>query len=71
MALAKVYRAAYTIDGSEYPRVYFSEWVTADGMEQVENELDSMGGNQEGEIQEITTVIVGWEVKELDTEPLP
>ena len=61
MAEVKVYRIAYVKVAEEGASVRFSGWVQIEGMDEVEALLAT--GIFEGQ------EIVGWEEKELDTDP--
>ena len=69
MATVKVYRAAYTFESSEDARVYFSDWVSLDGIDEVETRLEAVNPSMNGGAAGVTPTILGWEEKELDTDP--
>jgi len=70
MAEKKIYRIAYQMGADPDPRVYFSEWVTFDGMDNLEASTLAQVFQQTGDLGEwVEPTIVGWEEKELDTEP--
>lgn len=71
MAQAFAYRAAYTVGTDEYERVYFSEWVSADGIGDMEDMIaELVDYDEQGNPVGSSPTIVGWEKKELDTEPI-
>lgn len=69
MAIVKVYRAAYTFGAEEDARVFFSDWVSLDGIDEVETMLEAVNPAVNGGSAGVTPTILGWEEKELDTEP--
>ena len=69
MATVKVYRAAYTFENAEDARVYFSDWVSLDGIDEVEAKLEAVNPPLDGGAAGVTPTILGWEEKSLDTEP--
>ena len=62
MAKVKIYRAAYVKGDSEGASVRFSGWVQVEGLDEAEGLLLTaiFPGSE----------IIGWEEKELDTEPI-
>ena len=64
MAEIKIYRACYVVGDDEEARVNFSRWVQADGYDEIlaelSIELDPPGTDP---------TLLGWEEKELDTDP--
>lgn len=70
MALVKIYRAAYTIGSEEGANIQFSSWVEASGIDEAEARLLATFAGGDGAPPADPPVIVGWEEKELDTEPV-
>jgi hypothetical protein len=63
MALVKVYRAAYYFQDDDDAPMFFSEWVQAANIPDVEAKLAAQP-------EDMQISIVGWEEKTLDTEPV-
>ena len=70
MALVKVYRAAYTLNTEEGANVHFSSWVEASGIDEAEARLLAAFAGGDGAPPADPPNILGWEAKELDTEPV-
>ena len=69
MADIKVYRAGYLLDGD---RVYFSDWVTEDGMEEMLVQIAEQPILVEGLPGSggwVEPTVLGWEEKKLKPEP--
>jgi len=70
MAKVSAYRAVYTRVESDYPRVFFTEWVTEDGIDDMEAILaEQVHYDEEGNPVGSSPTILGWEEKKVDTEP--
>lgn len=70
MAQVKVYRAAYVFGNAENAIVRFSGWVSADGIDEVQGIIEAVNPSMDGGEAGVTPTILGWEEKELDTEPI-
>jgi len=78
MALVKVYRVAYLFGEEDSAEIRFSKWVQVGGIGDVLSDLpkhleiskQSLTLSEGGEPVEITPIILGWEEKTLDTEPI-
>ena len=70
MATIKVYRAAYVFGSEEDARIHFSDWIKTDGFDEVEEMLAAVNPSVDGGQAGVEPTILGWEEKELDTEPL-
>ena len=64
-----VYRAAYTFGDAEDATVHFSDWVDISGIDEIESVLEAVNPSRNGGEAGVTPTILGWEKKELDTEP--
>ena len=62
MAEVKIYRAVYTYLQYTDEKTLFSEWVEADGMDEVLANLHDFNTR-------IEPTVIGWEEKILDTDP--
>ena len=70
MAVVKVYRAAYTFGDAEDARIFFSDWVSLAGIDEVQSMLEAVNPPLNGGNAGVTPTILGWEEKELDTDPV-
>lgn len=70
MATIKIYRAAYLLGDNEDAEIKFSKWVRSEGIDEVLATLPPATPSVGGEGIEIEPTVIGWEEKELDTEPL-
>jgi len=78
MADKNIYRVAYTIGDDDSAEINFSKWVTPEGINTILSDLpkhlgiskQSLTLSEGVEPVEITPIILGWEEKTLDTEPI-
>jgi len=74
MASFKIYRLAYMFNVSDLENVKFSEWVILEDMEAMETKVNALQAKAAipiGEVPEgVSPIILGWEEKVLDTEPI-
>ena len=70
MATVKVYRAAYTYGTAEDASIHFSDWISLDGLDEVEARLAAVNPSMNGGMPGVEPTILGWEEKKLDTEPV-
>ena len=61
MAEVKIYRVVYAYDDSDASGINFSAWTQVGGMDEVLADLPAYLGHE--------VTVIGWEEKELDTEP--
>ena len=70
MATVKVYRLAYCFDrNGGVANIKFSNWVRVDDLDAVENYINSVQPEGDGSPAGVDPTILGWEEKELDTDP--
>ena len=67
MAQVKLYRAVYYYAEGDDARMNFSRWVQAAWIDEVITELSTWNSDRDTIVE---PTILGWEEKELDTEPI-
>ena len=65
-----IYRAAYVFEGTEDARMFFSEWVQADGRDEIVAKLAAVNPSVNGSEAGVSPTIVGWEKKNLEDPEL-
>ena len=66
--MADIVRAIYVFGDSN--EVYLSGWVLEDGKAEIRSRLSAVNPPDLGSPGGVAPTIVGWEEKELDTEPI-
>ena len=70
MATVKVYRLAYCFEnGQSVANIKYSNWVRIADLDDVVSNVNSVHQASENSSEGVSPTILGWEEKELDTDP--